>query len=187
MKRYACLICSICCIGLWAQAADSRTLPRNNGPRVTVSAVVAPRPAPRPEVRIVVRPDMPPTPRPVVRPVPPVPPPPPVPAVVPAPRPHVTAVPLATPTQVDAMIRILRQERSELLRLERAQRYVRLYGVRTTDLVRLAAELAFDSDRLELLKYAYTYCPDRQHYPRLRVAFTFQTGYDRLMDWVVRR
>ena len=85
------------------------------------------------------------------------------------------------------MIRVLRQERSELLRLERAQRYVRLYAIRTIDLVRLAAEIAFDSDRLELLKYAYTYCPDRQHYPRLRVAFTFQTGYDRLMDWVVRR
>ncbi|MCR5714682.1 MAG: DUF4476 domain-containing protein [Bacteroidales bacterium] len=184
MKRYACLICSICCIGLWAQTADSRTLPRNNGPRVTVSAVVAPRPVPRPEVRIVVRPDMPPAPRPVVRPVPP---PPPVPAVVPAPRQHATALPLATPAQVNAMIRVLRQERSEWLRLERAQRYVRLYAVRTADLVRLAAELAFDSDRLEFLKYAYVSCPDRARYPRLRAAFTFHSSYDQLMDWIVRR
>ena len=148
-----------------------------------VPAVVS-RPAPRLEVHVDVRPEVYPVARPAARPVPPVPPPPPAPAAVPVPRPHAAAVPLATPAQVDAMVRVLRQERSELRRLETAQRYVRLYAVRTADLARLAAVFAFDSDRLEFLKYAYAHCPDRQHYSRLRTAFTFQTGYKRLMAWV---
>lgn len=87
---------------------------------------------------------------------------------------------VASPDQVDEIVRHLNEEKFDDRRMEIAKLCVYICPVSVWGLARMAETFSFDDRRLDFLLYAYDYCPDRENYYQLRSSLTFGTNADKL-------
>lgn len=78
-------------------------------------------------------------------------------------------------------IDILKKESFDNTRMAMAKDYISRQYLRSDQIKQIMKTMTFDSNRLELAKYAYEYCLDPQNYVLLRDVFSFSTNFDNLM------
>ncbi len=80
----------------------------------------------------------------------------------------------------------MRKESFDSRRLELGKHLITGNGISTDQLAQLARLFSFDSNRLEFLKWAYTYCTDKSHYAILVSEFSFKSSGDELLEFIGR-
>ena len=99
-------------------------------------------------------------------------------------RPRKEVVYCASREQMLMVMQVLEKQSFDDNKLDIAELCVTLGSFCNDDLAQIAKVFSFDDNRLEFLKFAYAYCPDRENYPSLRDCFQFSTSYDNLMDYL---
>lgn len=92
---------------------------------------------------------------------------------------HVCLDPIATKEQMDDVVSFLKKQSFDDEKLAAAKLCVGLVPIPTIGLLRMAKQFSFDKARLEFVKYAYDYCPDRESYYILRDCFDFKKDVDK--------
>jgi len=92
--------------------------------------------------------------------------------------------PVATPEQVDMIVRYLQSESFDEKRYNVALLCIHLTSIPVDGLRMIAKEFSYDDNRLKFLKAAYQFCPDREKYWFLEDCFTFKTNGEELMKFV---
>lgn len=97
------------------------------------------------------------------------------------------AEPWATPEQVMMMVDYIKSLSFDDKKVEAAMVFVRLKPIPAEGLARIAKEMSFDDNRLEFLKRAYDYCPNRQDYLVVLDVFSFKSNEDKMIEWMKHR
>lgn len=92
--------------------------------------------------------------------------------------------PVASPEQVRLIVENMRSENFDDNRYKIAILCVKLIGIPVDGLWNMAKEFSFDDNRLQFLKDAYYFCPDRERYWELKDCFSFQTNGDELLKFI---
>lgn len=102
-------------------------------------------------------------------------------------RPMVKAAPeVASPEEVEMMVRRVKDEGFDDRRVETAKLMVTMKMVPAEGIARMASAMSFDDNRLEFLKFAYEYCADRENYFVAMDALTFSSNRDKLREYIMR-
>ena len=95
-------------------------------------------------------------------------------------------MPVATHEQVMLMVEQLNKLSFAKDKVDFAFFCVRLLPVPAEGIMRLAAAMPFDSDRLEFLKGAFPFCPDSHNYFVVEQALSFKTNAEELRRYIER-
>ncbi|MDD6357174.1 MAG: DUF4476 domain-containing protein [Bacteroidales bacterium] len=106
--------------------------------------------------------------------------------VPPPPSVHPQHVRIATPQQVNEMVRVLKKLSFDDNRMEVAKLCVMLCPIATADLAKMASTFTFDSNRLAFYKFAYDYCPDKERYLMLKDSFKFSSDSREFVNFVAK-
>ncbi len=87
---------------------------------------------------------------------------------------------VASPEQVMLMVEQINKLPFAKDKVDFAVFCVKLLPVPAEGIVRLAAAMPFESDKLEFLKEAFRYCPDSYNYFIVEEAFSFKSSADEL-------
>ena len=88
---------------------------------------------------------------------------------------------ICTFEEVEKMYNTLKNESFEDTRLSLAKTMVSSNRMAAHQIKRLAESFSFDSNKLTFLKYAYTYCIDRQNYYECAEVLTFSSDKENLL------
>lgn len=91
---------------------------------------------------------------------------------------------ICTFEEVERMYNALKKESFDETRLSLAKTMVSNNRMAAHQIKRLAESFSFDSNKLSFLKYAYTYCIDRQNYYECADVLTFTSDKEKLLRYI---
>lgn len=99
-------------------------------------------------------------------------------------NPQVQPPHICTFEEVERMYNTLKKESFDDTRLSLAKTMVSSNRMAAHQIKRLAESFSFDSNKLTFLKYAYTYCIDRQNYYECAEVLTFASDKEKLLRYI---
>lgn len=99
-------------------------------------------------------------------------------------NPQVQPPHICTFEEVERMYNTLKKESFDDTRLSLAKTMVSNNRMAAHQIKRLAESFSFDSNKLTFLKYAYTYCIDRQNYYECADVLTFTSDKEKLLRYI---
>jgi len=90
----------------------------------------------------------------------------------------------ASPEQVKEIISYPKSLSFDKERLQAAMLCVKLCPIASEDLGRIIKTFSFEDGRIELLKMAYPYCPDKRHYYEAVNQLSFLSSRDNVYNYI---
>lgn len=100
------------------------------------------------------------------------------------PPPAPAPVRVANAEQVQMALQIIEKQSYDDKRMEVAKLCVVLCPFPVKDLARMANRFTMEDRKVDFLKFAHKYCPDKQNYYQLRDVLRYRSDYDKLMESV---
>ena len=93
----------------------------------------------------------------------------------------------ASPEQVKAIVKLMKDVSFDDKKLNVAKVCLSLRDVPVEGIRKMVKTLSFSDNKMELLKYAYDYCYDREHYFTLCEELSFSSDKDELLRYLKKR
>lgn len=111
----------------------------------------------------------------------------PSPGMQPAPQAQIAHPVVQSYTDINQMVKALKDESFDDTRLTMAQSMVRNNPTSAAYIARMAETFSFSDNMLAFLKYAYDYCIDKNNYYICVNVLKFSSDKDKLLDYINRR
>ena len=93
----------------------------------------------------------------------------------------------ASPEQVKAIVKLMKDVSFDDKKLNVAKVCLSLRDVPVEGIRKMVKTLSFSDNKMELLKYAYDYCYDREHYFTLCEELSFSSDKDELLRFISKQ